>query len=423
MNRALIVDDNAENLYLLESILRGSGFEVLCSKNGSEALELAKREMPDIIISDILMPVMDGFEFCRKCKEDYLLKQIPFIFYTATYTEPKDEEFALSLGADRFIIKPQKPDMLEKVIRETLEESRQDGSSLSYKPLGEEAEFLRLHNEVLFSKLEHKVAQLENEITNRKLAEKKITKLNNELEARVKERTLQLENALQELESFSYSVSHDLKTPLRHISSFAEMLKNEYNNSLDIKGSHYLDAIVESSEKMKHLIDDLLYFSRMSHSELVKKKIDLNLLVEDVLKGFEIEKQGRDINFTVLSLPEVSADSSMIRIVFQNLISNAIKFTSKTDHAIIKIGVGEDSNDYIMFIQDNGAGFDMAYSSKLFGVFRRLHSGKDYEGTGIGLAIVRQIIKRHGGKTWAEGEPDKGAVFYFTLPKNEVENG
>jgi len=152
---------------------------------------------------------------------------------------------------------------------------------------------------------------------------------------------------------------------------------------------------------------------------MIKQKVDLNLLVTSVLKDFEVEKQGRDISFNILPLPEVRADSSMIRMVYVNLISNAIKYTSKKEHALIKAGFGEDKKEYILYIQDNGVGFEMEYVSRLFKVFRRLHSEKDYKGTGIGLAIVRQIVKRHGGKTWAEGEPDKGAIFYFTIPKNE----
>ncbi len=423
MNKTLIVDDNLQNRYLLESILKGSGYRVISAKNGMEALELITKELPDIIISDILMPVMDGFELCRKCKEDERLKQIPFLFYTATYTEPKDEQFALSLGADKFIIKPQKPEILEKMIRETLEEYMRGDQTLPSKPLGEEAEFLRQYNEVLFSKLEKKVFQLENEVNSRKLAEKKITQLNSDLEHRVRDRTIQLENALQELESLSYSVSHDLKTPLRHINSFALLLKSDFEKVLNEKGEHYLDVIIESSVKMTNMIDDLLYYSSLGQKELIKQKINLNLLVENVIQDFEFEKKGRDIVFNLTPLPEVRADSSMLRIIYTNLISNAVKYTLNVEHAVITAGYGEDKENYILFIKDNGVGFEMSHAAKLFGVFQRLHNEKDYEGTGVGLAIVRQIVKRHGGKIWAESQSGKGAIFNFTIPKYEVQNG
>lgn len=418
MNSVLIVDDNIQNCYLLESILKGSGYKVIIARNGLEAFDLAKFDPPDVIVSDILMPVMDGFELCRRCKEDEVIYSIPFIFYTATYTEPKDEKFALSLGADRFVIKPQKPEILEKIILETLEKSVNREKIYPSIKNNEESDYLRQYNEVLFNKLEKKVSQLENEIFNRTLAEKKISQLNNELESRVRERTMQLENAMQELESFSYSISHDLKSPLRHISSFALMLKEVLNESLDENGKHYLDVIIESSSKMKKLIEDLLYFSRIGQREMIKQFVDLNRLVASVLNDSEMERQGRNISFNVSTLPVVKADSSMLRIVYTNMISNAVKFTSKKEQAVINIGFGEDDQDYILFVQDNGVGFDMKYSSKLFGVFRRLHNESDYEGTGIGLAIVRQIIKKHGGKTWAEGEPERGAIFYFNLSKN-----
>lgn len=421
MNKTLIVDDNFQNLYLLESILKGTGYSVITARNGSEALDLAKKEKPDIIISDILMPVMDGFEFCRKCREDESLKVIPFIFYTATYTEPRDEEFALSLGADRFIIKPQKPEILARIIHEVLEEYSREGRINHEKPLGEEAEILRQYNAVLFNKLEKKVIQLETEILNRRLAEKEVRKLNDKLEIMVRERTSKLEDALLELESFSYSVSHDLKTPLRHINSFAMTLKGKIEKSLDEKELHYLDVIIESSEKMSRLIDDLLFFSRMGRSDMIKQKIDLNRLLAGILADLDVDVKERNIIFKVSDLPVIIADSSMLRIVFMNLITNAVKFTSKKDEALIEIGFSEDEGYYNFFVKDNGAGFNMNYAEKLFGVFKRLHSEKDYEGTGIGLATVRQIIKRHGGNTWAKGETDRGAVFYFSIPMVEMD--
>ena len=249
-----------------------------------------------------------------------------------------------------------------------------------------------------------------------------IKRANVELEQRVIDRTAQLEAANKELEAFAYSVSHDLRAPLRHIDGFVELLQKNMGISLDEKNRHYLDTIADSAKKMGILIDDLLSFSRMSRSEMVNTRVDLTELANEVVEELKPETENRKIQWLIGTLPQVRADRAMLRGVLVNLISNAIKFTRPRSHARIEIGVAQESpTEITIFIRDNGVGFDMNYADKLFGVFQRLHRTEDFEGTGIGLANVRRIINRHGGRTWAEGEIDSGATFYFSLPQSSEE--
>jgi PAS domain S-box-containing protein len=263
-----------------------------------------------------------------------------------------------------------------------------------------------------------RIADLAWEIIERKRVEEQILRLNQELEQRVYERTAQLENANRELEAFAYSVSHDLRAPLRHINGFLELFRERMTASLDPQSQHYLEIISSSSKRMGTLIDDLLSFSRMGRSVMSSAQVDLNDLVQDVLQEFEPDIQGRNVQWVIADLPPVYGDRSMLRMVFANLISNALKFTQPRKRPKIEIGCGPDSDtETVIFIRDNGVGFDMQYVDKLFGVFERLHMSSEFEGTGIGLANVRRIINRHGGRTWAEGEVGHGATFYFSLPK------
>jgi len=240
-----------------------------------------------------------------------------------------------------------------------------------------------------------------------------------EMEKRVIERTVQLEASNKELEAFSYSVSHDLRAPLRHISGYVELLTKNLEINLSEKEKHYLDTIADSAHQMGVLIDDLLQFSRTGRQEMQKTELDMNEVVREVLELIKPETNVRDIKWTLAELPHVYGDFAMLRLVWLNLISNAIKFTMFKKKASIEIGVTDEATEYIFYVRDNGVGFDMQYAHKLFGVFQRLHTSQEFEGTGIGLATVRRIVLRHGGRTWAKGESDKGAVFYFSIPKNK----
>lgn len=226
-----------------------------------------------------------------------------------------------------------------------------------------------------------------------------------------------LEISNKELEAFSYSVSHDLRSPLRHIIGFIHLLQQSSTGCLDEDGKRYLDIISQASKHMGQLIDDLLMFSRMGRAEMRLSPVSLGQLVQAVQADFKADCVNRNIAWKIGSLPEVLADPAMLRLALTNLISNAVKYTMKQEKAQIEIGtIAQTSGEVVVFVRDNGVGFDMRYADKLFGVFQRLHREEDFEGTGIGLANVRRIINRHGGRTWAEGVVDQGAVFYFSLP-------
>ena len=265
---------------------------------------------------------------------------------------------------------------------------------------------------------DQQVAIVFNDISDRIRADEEIRKLNAELEQRVLNRTTQLETANKELEAFSYSVSHDLRAPLRHITGFVEMLDKRGTVGSDEKSRHYMKVISESAQKMGNLIDDLLSFSRMGRADMMKTRTDMVHLVNDVRKELQINEKDTEIEFDIKPLPAAYGDPAMLRLVLINLMANAVKFSRGRKPARIEVNYLNDTPDEtIFFVRDNGVGFDMKYVDKLFGLFQRLHAPEDFEGTGIGLANVRRIIHRHGGKTWAEGALDKGATFYFSLPK------
>ncbi|MHB1686015.1 MAG: sensor histidine kinase [Ignavibacteriaceae bacterium] len=250
-----------------------------------------------------------------------------------------------------------------------------------------------------------------------KAEEDEIKRLNEELEHRVVERTSQLLASNKELEAFSYSVSHDLRAPLRAIGGFSRIVLEEYANKLDDNGKRLLNVIRDNSQKMGHLIDDLLSFSRTGRKDVVPSIIDMNSLFTSIYNELKMQSPGRNIQFDIDQLPESVGDLSLLKQVAINLLSNAIKFSRKRHNTVIEVGFLPGKNENIYYVRDNGVGFDMKYKDKLFGVFQRLHTEDEFEGTGVGLAIVQRIIHKHNGRVWAESTLNEGATFYFSLPK------
>jgi signal transduction histidine kinase len=391
----LIVDDQHANVSLLEEMLRSGGYvSVSSTENPHEVCELHRQHHYSLILLDLLMPGLDGFQVMEGLKEIETEGYLPVLAQTA---QPSHKLRALRAGAKDFVSKPF--DLAELLMRVH--------NMLEVRLLNREAEMLA---EGAFRK-----------VAEHKRMEEQISVLNAELEERVVERTAQLQAANDELQAFSYSVSHDLRAPLRHVIGFVAILQKDARPSLSDKDFGRLTTISEAAQRMGNLIDDLLAFSRIGHSEMQKTEVDLDELVQNVLEDFHEETRERDIAWEIRPLPSVRADGALLRLALVNLISNAVKFTGARAQAKIEIGCAPGGEgETVVFIRDNGAGFDPKYAGKLFGVFERLHSREEFEGTGIGLANVQRIIQRHGGKVWAEGAVDNGATFYFSIPRENV---
>jgi signal transduction histidine kinase len=448
----LIVEDSPTQAERLQYILRQHRYRFSVASNGREALAAIAAHRPILVISDVVMPEMDGYQLCRQIKSDEKFKNIPVMLLTSL-NDPIDVVRGLECGADSFIFKPYDEQYLLARIASMLanrhlreDESTKTGVEMFFsgrkffigssrlqilnlllstyeaavhrnRELTTARDKLRELNESLEVRVKERTAALEAEIVERRRAEEEIRRLNAELEERVLQRTAELQTANAELETFSYSVSHDLRAPLRHIDGFANLLSRGAGATLDEKHRHYLHKICTSVRQMGCLIDELLAFSQMGRVEMMRTKTNLQSLVPDVIHGLQQETQAREIRWRIASLPEVQADPALIRQVFVNLLANAIKYTRTRDVAEIEIGVQAAPKEIIFFVRDNGVGFDMRYADKLFGVFQRLHRAEEFEGTGVGLANVRRIINRHGGRTWAESTQGTGAIFYFSLPE------
>jgi signal transduction histidine kinase len=413
--KVLIVDDYPTNLKLLRASLEDCGHGVVEATNGVEALSALTRENVDAVISDVLMPAMDGFRLCTEIRKSEHYHAMPVILYTSTYNSATDRELSVAVGADAYILKP-------APIAEILEAIRI--ARIREMPLKESgaligtAEVLERYNGVLIRKLESRNEELQRALKELQTAHGVIVDLNRTLEARVAERTAALDDANRELEAFSYSVSHDLRAPIRHISGFAELLEEDCGAGLNDENRRMLNQIKTAATHMSDLVDALLDFARTGRAELGLQDLELEPLLGEALETVQRETEGREIEWRRHHLPRVRGDKTLLRQVFINLLSNAVKYSRGRKPAIIEIGEQPGgATEAVIFVKDNGVGFDSKYAKELFGVFKRLHHSREFEGIGIGLANAHRIVTRHGGRIWAEAALNLGATFYFSLQR------
>jgi len=405
--KILIAEDSPTQAERLKHILTQQGYGVAAAANGRQALEIARKDQPTLVISDIVMPEMDGYQLCKAIKDDPALKNIPVILVT-TLCDPQDVIRGLECRADNFIIKPYDEHyLLSRIqfVQLNREMRDQDHASMGV--------------EIHFNGQRHFITADRLQILNLLLStyeaaiqrNQELTLAKNELRSA----NAALESANKELESFSYSVSHDLRAPLRAISGFTEIILSDEAEKLDEAGKEHLLRVQNACRRMGQLIDDLLNLARVSRGEILRQNVDLGDLAKSILDDLQKSNPGRHMKVTVAADLTVSADPKLMRIALENLLSNAWKFTSRQADAAIEIGSETQDGQQVYYVRDNGAGFDMNHASKLFGAFQRLHSNDDYPGTGVGLATVQRIISRHGGRIWAESAVGKGATFYFTI--------
>jgi signal transduction histidine kinase len=413
----LIADDFPANLKLLRVGLESEGHQVIEAANGLEALAVLDQESVDAVISDILMPSMDGFRLCseiRRSTKSY--REIPLILYTATYDSLADRALADSVGADAYMLKPAPATALIAAVQDARHNTSRRPKRAS---VADEADVLKHYNAALVHKLETRSNEVQDSLLELQSAHRQIVEMNQLLETRVAQRTAALDTANKELEAFAFSVSHDLQAPLRRISGFAQLLKDSVSSSIDSSNREMLGHVIDASTQMSQLIDALLAFARTSRSEMHFGEVDLDILADKVIADLHDVCRGRIIEWRRTPLPRVRGDAILLHQVLVNLLSNAVKFTRTRDKAVIEIRAldGHD-NETVVSISDNGVGFDMRYTAKLFGVFHRMHRADEFEGTGVGLANAQRIVTRHGGSIWANASLGGGATFCVSLPRS-----
>ena len=376
----LLVDDQPANLVALEAMLEDLGQNLVRAESGREALKRLLNDDFAVILLDVKMPEMDGFETAELIRQRDRSRHTPILFLTAADTSQTQAVRGYAVGAVDYLIKPVVPEFVRSKVAVFVE-------------LAKKNELLRRQAALL---AQSEQAALE-------LAETRA------------ELVRELEHKNRELESFSYAVSHDLRAPLRRIDSFSRAILESQGRRLDDEGRKFLSRVREASQQMAQLIDDVLYLSRVTRSDLRDQDVDLSEVAELVVSRLQEGQPNRRMEVKIRPGVVVTGDGQLLKIALENLLQNAWKFTGHQAEPRIEFGVTQTSGEPTYFIRDNGAGFEMTYAARLFGPFQRLHSQQEFPGNGIGLATVQRIIHRHGGKVWAEGLVGQGATFYFTL--------
>jgi two-component system, NtrC family, sensor kinase len=384
--KILTIDDSLTYLHEVATHLRKEGYDVIPARSGAEALELLSIQPVDCILLDLVMPGLSGQETCRRIKASAAWRDIPLIMHTSLEEQAAMIE-GINAGADDYIAKSSDLEVLCARVR----------AQLRRKQFEDENRNIR--EQLLQKEVEVFAAN-----SARELAEIRATFVD------------ELNSKNIELEAFSYSVAHDLRAPLRSIDGFSKLLLDDYAVQLDAKGQDYLQLVRESAQRMGELIDDLLLLSRVGRADLSRDRIDLSDIAKGVSEELRRKDPDRDVKWCIEEQLLVEADSGLMRVAFDNLLGNAWKFTAKVSAPRIDVGTRRQEGVAVFFVRDNGAGFNMEYAEKLFSPFQRLHTESEFAGTGIGLATVHRIVDRHGGRIWADGEVDRGATFYFTIP-------
>ena len=405
----MVVEDSLVESTMVKALLKQHGYKVKVFHHGAEAFDAANEELPMLIISDVLMPVMDGFEFCEKLKSTPSLMDVPVILLTSLH-DPLDIIRGLQVGADNFITKPFESKYLLSRVNYLLanRELRSAGNTdmmleimfkgNRYAINSERKQILDLLLSVYETSIEQNQALTE--------AQKQLQQTNEHLAI-----------ANRDLESFSYTISHDLRTPLNYISVSTQLLKQKHEKEFNEEDNSYLDTILNTVRSMVDMISDLLQFSRSGNIKVDLQKVDLTDLSKKVIDWTRQDNPEREIRFMVEEGIYVSGDPSLLMVVMKNLLGNAWKYTSYTANPEIYIGTQPNETHTTVFVKDNGAGFNPNQAHNLFTPFVRLHSQDEFPGTGVGLSTVKRIVEKHGGKIWATGEVGKGATFFFTVPK------
>ena len=403
----MAVEDSMVQAKKLKNFFDNNNINNVFFTNAIDAYAAALENVPLLVISDIMMPGMDGYEFCSKLKTHPTLREIPVILLTSL-SDPLDIIKGLQAGADNFITKPYEEQYLLSRIHYLLanRDLRSEGSA-------------EMVMEIMFRGAKYKINSEKKQILDLLLSvyeaavERNDQLITTQQELQASNESLMAVN--QELDAFSATVSHDLRAPLNGVAGYSQILQEAYSDVLDNEAKEYLERIINSAFAMSKLIDDLLQFSRSGRTEINTESIDLNTMAKEIAKEITGRDPGNKAVFDIKDGLFANADPALIHVVLGNLLGNAWKYSGKVDHPVITFDKTITGRDTVFFIRDNGAGFDMSKSDKLFNPFQRLHTNEEFVGTGVGLATVKRIIERHGGSVWAESEPGKGATFFFTL--------